>query len=381
MSPIINSYKDLVEFNNNLKSDFYYNIESVSYKENTVYYTTPYTPLASVQSKDLDNFMYDYATKNPLGVLTGKLYRLKKYDFTKLLYKMNPDEFMKQFESFVNNLLAIGETEFTLWDMNIKLVGEDIILTSFINPNLKEIVIPYFITEIADNTFLENKNLERVIIAEGSKLTKIGTCAFKASGLEEINLPDTLQEIGKEAFRFTHLKIVDIPSSLTMINQNTFGQCQQLETVNIKPQSSLKIIHPFAFINTAIKNITLPESLENIGFGAFKNCTHLENIVIPDNVEEVGVAAFLSCVQLKSFTFGKKVRKIEDTVLDTCTKLKNIEIKGDINYIGDRAFAFTAIEELVVPKSVIKDGDRAKALSLIRKATRGCKRLDNIEFK
>ena len=42
--------------------------------------------------------------------------------------------------------------------------------------------------------------------------------------------------------------------------------------------NSLKIIEDYAFWGSAIKSITLPESLESIGIGAFKDCVKLETI-------------------------------------------------------------------------------------------------------
>lgn len=49
---------------------------------------------------------------------------------------------------------------------------------------------------------------------------------------------------------------------------------------------------------TALKNITLPKSIEQIGNYAFISCKSLEKIVLYENVTSIGEDAFAECDNL-----------------------------------------------------------------------------------
>ena len=68
-----------------------------------------------------------------------------------------------------------------------------------------------------------------------------------------------------------------IPSSVVNIGNKAFADCTALATVEF---GNIKVIGQQAFKNTAIKEISLPASLESIGFGAFEG-TSLEKITLP----------------------------------------------------------------------------------------------------
>ena len=59
--------------------------------------------------------------------------------------------------------------------------------------------IPASVREIGSCAFLECRNLKNVSLSEG--LERIERCAFMKSGLEEVELPNTLKEIQQDVFR------------------------------------------------------------------------------------------------------------------------------------------------------------------------------------
>ena len=54
---------------------------------------------------------------------------------------------------------------------------------------------------LGKETFDGCERLRRVIFREGSRLKKIGEDCFICSGIEEIELPETVTEIGDNAFK------------------------------------------------------------------------------------------------------------------------------------------------------------------------------------
>jgi hypothetical protein len=73
----------------------------------------------------------------------------------------------------------------------------------------------------------------------------------------------------------------------------------------------------------------LPPSLFSIEESAFRVCSNLTAIEAMPNVEYIGEHAFSGCLKLADIEFGNKLKKI-----------------------GTRAFAYTSLETVLIPKSV-----------------------------
>ncbi|MBQ7637967.1 MAG: leucine-rich repeat domain-containing protein, partial [Clostridia bacterium] len=85
--------------------------------------------------------------------------------------------------------------------------------------------------------------------------------------------------------------------SVEVVN-GVFTDCTALETVVLEP--GVKTIGEQAFRgDTALKNVTIPDTVTEIGEYAFLD-TAIESIVIPDSVESIGVKAFCQCDELKT---------------------------------------------------------------------------------
>ena len=74
----------------------------------------------------------------------------------------------------------------------------------------------------------------------------------------------------------------------------------------------------FAFTkNKTLKSITLPESINDIGYSvygqggsAFEDCTALESIVIKGNITTIRLSTFYGCSSLKSITLPEGLTTI-----------------------------------------------------------------------
>ncbi len=105
--------------------------------------------------------------------------------------------------------------------------------------------------------------------------------------------------------------------------------------------------------------ITIPSSVEydgiicnvvSIDMGAFENCTELKEITIPNTVREIGDRAFYGCTGLTDVVIPESVSKIGDSAFYGCTNMKKLSILGSISYM------YTAFEKLSGLESVyIKD--------------------------
>lgn len=97
----------------------------------------------------------------------------------------------------------------------------------------------------------------------------------------------------------------------------------------IKFANSVAEIGYSAFYNcSSLTSITIPNSVESIGGDAFYGCTSLTSFIIPDSVMSVGERAFFSCRGLTSVVIPNSVTSIERLSFSNCWSLKSITFKG-----------------------------------------------------
>lgn len=86
------------------------------------------------------------------------------------------------------------------------------------NQSIQKVIIPKSVTEIQRLAFADCKNLKEVVFENGSRLKTIMATAFSGcSALENIILPEGLENIGKYAFCDTAVVNVALPASLRTI--------------------------------------------------------------------------------------------------------------------------------------------------------------------
>ena len=92
----------------------------------------------------------------------------------------------------------------------------------------------------------------------------------------------------------------------------------------------------------ALKNVTLPDTLTNIGTGTFNGCAYLEKIDLPAGLTEIGREAFNGCESLKEAIIPDGVTEIPSYAFTGCLALEKVELPEGITSIGEYAFDLTA---------------------------------------
>lgn len=133
----------------------------------------------------------------------------------------------------------------------------------------------------------------------------------------------------------------------------------------------VKWISSYAFSSCKnITEITIPDSVTEIGNSAFSGCTSLAEIVIPDSVTSIGGSAFKGCTSLSKVDLPKMLTTIEAGTFRGCTSLKEIIIPDSVIKILDHAFSnCTSLESITIGSGVESLGDEWIA---------SCRRLENI---
>lgn len=91
-----------------------------------------------------------------------------------------------------------------------------------------------------------------------------------------------------------------------------------------------------------VTNITLPESVGEIGKYAFANCSALRGVIIPQNLRTIGDFAFLYCHEMEEISLPKSVSEIGISVFSDCPKLTVTVDKGSYaeNYCKENQINF-----------------------------------------
>ncbi len=190
--------------------------------------------------------------------------------------------------------------------------------------SLTSITIPESVTSIGSKAFFNCSSLTSITIPES--VTSIESNAFyDCSSLTSITIPESVTSIDDYAFDgCSSLTAITIPESVTSIGSSAFDDCSSLTAVHIKDIASWCNIdfgdgysNPLRYAKNLYLNgelvteLTIPNTVTAIKYGAFYNCSSLTSITIPESVTSIGYNAFYNCRSLTSITIQESVTSIE----------------------------------------------------------------------
>jgi hypothetical protein len=127
---------------------------------------------------------------------------------------------------------------------------------------------------------------------------------------------------------------VTIPNTITNIGGGAFFSCAGLTNITI-PDTVLSIGEN-AFLNSGLLNIIIPDSVTNIGDWAFWNC-YLTNATIGNGVTSIGRGVF-GKNNMTGVTIPGSVTNIGVQAFMYCFDLKNVTMGNSVTNIADQAF-------------------------------------------
>ena len=144
-----------------------------------------------------------------------------------------------------------------------------------------DLVIPkdfseYYVTNIVDSAFSGDENIETLSFGKSMLLERIGYYAFKncihLTG--PVTFAGRISTIGTSAFEnCSSLEKVVFNAYVADIPDQCFYNCTSLNTVVMNDR--IQSIGKFAFAKTALKEITIPDSVTSIDPTAFDGCEDL----------------------------------------------------------------------------------------------------------
>lgn len=109
---------------------------------------------------------------------------------------------------------------------------------------------------------------------------------------------------------------VSLPNGLTHVGSHTFEWCYSVKDIDFP--TTLTSIGYYSFRSTGLKSITIPNSVTEIGSGAFAESSYLQSVVLPNNIQNLESYVFGYCHQLKSITIPASVTTIGANALNYC---------------------------------------------------------------
>lgn len=160
--------------------------------------------------------------------------------------------------------------------------------------------------------------------------TKLILCP-PAKNIESYEVPNGVKIIGDNAFyKNKKMRNIVLPDGVEEIEQGAFCFCDSLENINFP--NSLTYIGVQAFRNCLnLENVLLSKNLKVIDEEAFLCCQSISEIIIPDTVTKIGREAFGACLKLKTVTFlGAKPAAMYNDILGSSSE--NAVIRYDLAY-------------------------------------------------
>ena len=239
-------------------------------------------------------------------------------------------------------------------------------------------------------------------VSLGSQLQRIGKRAFPYNPVSDLLcdiawLPPTLQEVGEDALSQCRVGRVYYPDGLHPALRSQKLVLGAIDTLVIREMEGLeeylKLVkrgtapdnHPGACLYHLLrlaKKVEIHSEMTAIPAGMFRDCVHLttlsfhnapgsERIAFPDSVTTIGEGAFCNCRSITEVYFPRRMSRVEMDAFYGCRNLKAVHTNMVLQYIGDRAFAETAISRFRVPALVTAIGGEA---------FRGCRNLRQVEL-
>ncbi len=146
--------------------------------------------------------------------------------------------------------------------------------------------------------------------------------------------------------------IVNIPAKynglpVTMIGAGAFQNCSRITKVTIP--DSIDTIGYSAFNNArALQTVKLSGSIKVVPSNCFYGCEKLESIEIPDNVTNLGSSAFYNCKSLSSVVLSQNLKELGGNAFYNCNALYEIELPSSLSELGYSAFSGCTLKRLII---------------------------------
>lgn len=195
-----------------------------------------------------------------------------------------------------------------------------------------------YITKIGDQAFYDCRSLGSLDTM--TDVVSLGDQSFYGcQKITSLVLPESLGSIGEECFEnCTGLTTVEMNGTVTGISRYCFYGCRMLRNVKFSEQQK--------------------KSLKVIGVQAFGECLQLEKMDLSEMsaLTQMGAETFINCGELATVRLPESLTKVPDQCFAGCDALSIMEVNGEtVPELGENVFGETLPGYLHI---WVKDGEQ-----------------------
>ncbi len=163
------------------------------------------------------------------------------------------------------------------------------------------------------------------------------------------------------------LTSIDIPDSVVNIGNGAFLGCPNLISIKIggnnnkydsRDNCNAIIEKATNTLMVGCKETIIPNSVVKIGDRAFSKCIGLKDINIPESVTSIGNYAFSGCSSLEKVYFPETLNDIGEWAFSGCNSLESICIPKNVTCIGKNALRCDNLKVVTIQSDAIVSKDR-----------------------
>ncbi len=223
---------------------------------------------------------------------------------------------------------------------------------------------------IGDDAFAGDRYGEpELSVTMGANVESIGARAFQTCfALKSITLPAKLKTIGSQAFDGTYITSLTIPASVTDIEYYAFRACNQLTSIKFEDSDEpVNFVTGYerSFGGTA-KEVYLGRDINRTGdYASERLFNNITKVTLGPKVTEIGQNMFNYNTELASIVIGSGVRTIGQSAFYNCGTSANIEelkvtMGANVETLADYAFqSCSKLKSITIPSKVKAIGAQA----------------------
>ncbi|MBQ6829582.1 MAG: leucine-rich repeat domain-containing protein [Clostridia bacterium] len=292
----------------------------------------------------LPAFVKQYMTSNLKGLLELSVQQNNITAFTKLIH-LKRQLSIDEFNEFISICETNQEMSAILLDYKNQLYSAEDIDAHETNAIEKDL-------GFREKTLADWAKMYQLNVSENA----VTINKYKSNDTEVI-IPEMIDgkpvvAIGEAAFSGKPITSVVIPECVETIHKGAFRNCKELVSITLPPK--ITVLADGLFKNcSSLTTFNLPETITGIGIEAFSGCKALAQFNTPKRVTEIDDCAFWGCTSLSNFSWPDQLLTLGESVFRDCKSLTAITVPDTIKIIKRNLFqGCSALIDIGIPDAV-----------------------------